>query len=468
MTLTAPARRVVVLAGPTAVGKSALALRLCELLHGELISVDSVQVYRGLQIGANKPSADERARVPHHLLDIRDPSEEYTAGAFYVDALRSVEQVLARGRMPVLVGGTLMYMRWLTRGRPEAPKRDPVIASRVREMLEPLERARDWAAGLQLLQALDPDRAAELSRNDWYRLDRAIGVALQTGSAASELPRPADPDGLDALRASLDMRCFFLYAPREPLCRRIDERCEAMLRAGLLEETTDRLLSGALLPSSPAGRAIGYRQVVEYLTRSSWQRDDAGALRDFATSFAAVSRKYAGQQVKWFRSEPRFQWVAADWDAPERTTEAVVAQVTCERAAFDATLASAAQSAARAADPSLDKIMKTYQPRFVGLDGRGDGATAAVLERANACRERLEPQLAELWAANKAFEARYPHHRPAGGDDEARSSPRSARADGGGASPPAERADGGSDGAIDASSADDGTGGGKRHKTEGA
>ena len=112
--------RIVVIAGPTAVGKSALALRLCEMLNGELISVDSVQVYRGLQIGANKPSAEELAAVPHHLVNIRDTDEEYTAGAFFKDALHAVKDIHSRGRMPVLVGGTPMYMRWLARGRPEA------------------------------------------------------------------------------------------------------------------------------------------------------------------------------------------------------------------------------------------------------------------------------------------------------------------------------------------------------------
>ena len=216
-------------------GKSALALRLCELLPGELVSVDSVQVYRGLQIGANKPSESEQRRVTHHLIDLRDPDEEYTAGCFYSDALRAVDSVLARGRVPVLVGGTSMYMRWLVRGRPDAPKADPVIAENMRERLAPLEATGDWAAGLALLEAADPERAALLTRNDWYRLHRALVVAEQTESAVAELPKPEDTDGLDALRESLDMRCFFVSAPRVALCRRIDERCDAMLRAGLLE-----------------------------------------------------------------------------------------------------------------------------------------------------------------------------------------------------------------------------------------
>ena len=185
--VAAGSRRVVVVAGPTAVGKSALALQLCELLQGEIISVDSVQVYRGLQIGANKPSAAELARVPHHIVDLHEPDEEYTAGSFYVDALRAVDGVLARGRVPVLVGGTSMYMRWLTRGRPEAPKADPELTEAVRQELAPLEAQGDWAGGLAQLEALDPNLSAKLFKNDWNRLNRAIVVARQTDLAVEDL-----------------------------------------------------------------------------------------------------------------------------------------------------------------------------------------------------------------------------------------------------------------------------------------
>lgn len=133
--------KVVVIAGPTAVGKSALAMRLAELLPGEIISVDSVQVYRGLDVGSNKPSLAEQSRVPHHLLDICEPSEEYTAGDFYRDALRTIREVLSRGRTPVLVGGTSMYLRWLIQGRPTAPKADPAISQAANARLEPFQQA---------------------------------------------------------------------------------------------------------------------------------------------------------------------------------------------------------------------------------------------------------------------------------------------------------------------------------------
>lgn len=339
--LGSASRRVVVLAGPTAVGKSALALRLCEELRGELISVDSVQIYRGLSIGSNKPSAAEVARVPHHLLDLRDPDEEYTAGAFYADALRTVDQVLERGKVPVLVGGTSMYLRWLVRGRPEAPKADAEVTKRVRLQLAPFESSGDWDSGLAALAALDPARAAQLNRNDWYRLNRALCVTLQTDSTAAELPPQADTDGLDELRRSLDMRCFFLTAPREPLCRRIDARCEAMLQRGLLEEATEQLTLGRLLPSCPAGRSIGYRQTLEYLTRPDWCRADGAALRAYAEGFASVSRGYARQQTKWFRSEPAFAWIETNPAAPAAAAAAeasVLRLLRLERAEYEQVL----------------------------------------------------------------------------------------------------------------------------------
>ena len=403
------ARRVVVLAGPTAVGKSALAMRLCELLPGELISVDSVQVYRGLQIGANKPSADERARIVHHLLDVRDPDEEYTAGAFYADALRAVEEVLARGRVPVLVGGTSMYLRWLVSGRPEAPKADPAIADQVRVLLAPLEASGSWAEGLEQLAALDAARAKMLSRNDWYRLSRALTVALQTSNTAAALPRLPDPEGLDSLRSSLDLRCFFLAAPREALCRRIDARCEAMLEAGLLEEASSLLASGRLLPSSPAGRAIGYRQVLDYLLRSPWAPSEGAALVEFLEGFTAASRRYAAQQVKWFRNEPQFEWVEADWAAPETVEQHVLVQLDLERSRFEQVLQAPRQAELRGLRPDEAKRMKTYAPRLRALDDAT--AKAALLARADACRAQLEPHLEALRAADAELSRRYPWHK---------------------------------------------------------
>ena len=405
-------RRVVVIAGPTAVGKSALAMQLCDKLPGELISVDSVQVYRGLQIGANKPSEAELARVVHHLVNIREPDQEYTAGRFFADALHAIDDVLSRGRVPVLCGGTSMYLRWLVGGRPDAPKADPEVTERVRQRLAPLEASGDWTAGLEQLAALDPARAEKLSRNDWYRLQRALCVALQTGTAASALAPQLD--SLDELRASLDMRCFFLSAPREPLCRRIDARCETMLASGLLEETSELLRARRLLPSSPAGRAIGYRQVLQYLMRDPWKQEDAATLREFVEGFAAASRRYAAQQTKWFRGEPSFEWLEVDWARPELAEAHVLSRVAAERVDFERGLVSAEQASSRAVKPEEGKAMKFYVPQFTSL---ADAASRArLLSRADTCNELLAPHLSEILAADAELAKRYPWHSgPQGG-----------------------------------------------------
>lgn len=444
------APKVLVIAGPTAVGKSALALQLCEKLKGELVSVDSVQVYRGLQIGSAKPSEDERRRVRHHLLDLRDPNEEYTAGAFYCDALHAVQDVLSRGRTPVLVGGTMMYMRWLAHGRPGAPKSDPEIAERARQRLAPFEAAGDWEAGLAILGELDAARAAQLGRNDWYRLHRAVVVAMQ-GSSSPAADVPSDELlALDALRSSLDMRCVFLSGPRMPLCERIDARCCQMLEGGLLEEVTDELVGRRLLPSCPAGRAIGYRQTLDYLMRAPYVPGDEAALREYVEGFTSASRRYAAQQVKWFRSEPQFEWLAADWTrppTPEAGTgtlscfDSVLRSFECGRDEYDAVLAHERQTALRQVNPAEGKAMRTYTPRVPLLDDQT--RRTAILQRADACCERLQPVIDEIRAADVAAAERYPWHTRAkrgpsmaptsdGEGDEDAGGAKAARAEGGG------------------------------------
>ena len=373
-----------------------------------------MQVYRELNIGANKPSPTEIARVPHHLLNIRDPFEEYTAGAFYRDALTAVEDVLSRNKVPVLDGAPQCTCAGSRAGGPPRQRPTQVIVDEVCVCVRAARGGgRLGKGGLAQLEERDPERATQLSKNDWYRLERALTVAKQTNTTVGSLPPPEDTDGLDELRAALDLRCFFLCAPREPLCRRIDERCEAMLTKGLLEETCEQLLTGSLLPSSPAGRAIGYRQALQYLTRSGWKKSDSVAFKDFALDFAAVSRRYAAQQTKWFRSvEPTFEWVPANWDAPETTEERVFRsavqprRVRCRSDEWRA-------KELRMADPKLDKAMKLYIPKMASVDEGSE----ALLERADACRERLEPKLEELLVADEEMAKRFPWERKAKGED---------------------------------------------------
>lgn len=175
--------RVLVLTGPTSVGKSSTALSLCALLNGEVISADSVQLYRQLDIGSNKATIDERARVPHHLLDVVDPDMEdtYSAGDFFRAARAATADVLARAQLPVVVGGTMMYVRWYLHGPPATPKAAPDARQKATELIADAQVANDWDAAIAVLQERDPVRAARLNRNDWYRLVRALEVFHTSG-----------------------------------------------------------------------------------------------------------------------------------------------------------------------------------------------------------------------------------------------------------------------------------------------
>ena len=195
--------RVLVLAGPTGVGKSALAERLCAALPGggEIISADSVQVYRHLNIGSAKPTQAEQAALAHHLIDIADPAavEGYTAGQFCRDATRAIADIWARGKTPVVVGGTMLYHQWLVHGVPDAPPSNPAVAAQVEAELAPYRAAADWDGGLARLSVEHPARAHALTKNDWYRLARAIEVVRTVAT------RDADVGHLVQLGIAVDI-----------------------------------------------------------------------------------------------------------------------------------------------------------------------------------------------------------------------------------------------------------------------
>jgi tRNA dimethylallyltransferase len=351
----APKTKVVVLAGPTAVGKSAAALELCRSLGGEIVSADSVQLYRGLDIGANKPSAAERAAVRHHLVDAGDPAAPWSAGEWCRAAVAAVDDVAARGGVPVVVGGTMMYARWLVRGAPDAPPASAASAAAAAALLAPHEAAGDWAGAVAAVAAEGETfaaRAAALSANDWYRLARAVEIELDGGAGG------APP------LAAYDARCAFL-APgdRAALFHGIDARCDAMLARGLLGEVAALRAAGRLPETSTAARAIGYRQALDYLV---CRRDDAGdgalgagarrdAYVDFCRKFRTASRNYAAEQMKWYRRDGDFAVVPAGDGA------ALAALVAGDRADYEARRAG--DGAARDSLAADKKVMKTFASR---------------------------------------------------------------------------------------------------------
>jgi tRNA dimethylallyltransferase len=278
----------VCLFGPTGCGKSALALDLARRFDVEIISVDSAQVYRHMDIGTAKPTAAERALVPHHLLDVREPWEPYSAGDFRRDALRLIGEVATRGRVPLLVGGTMLYFRALFRGLADLPAADPSL----RAELDRQGRERGWPALHRELASVDPAAAARIAPSDRQRIQRALEVYRLSGNALSTLQSRAT-----AGEAKHYLRVALLPADRKELYARLDRRLEGMLAAGFVSEV-EKLRGMPLMSAAAASmRAVGYRQIWSFLD---------GDLRwDEARRQSAVAtRRLAKRQLTWLRSEP--------------------------------------------------------------------------------------------------------------------------------------------------------------------
>ncbi|XP_024375389.1 tRNA dimethylallyltransferase 9 isoform X2 [Physcomitrium patens] len=314
--------RVIVIAGPTGVGKSRFAINLAKQLGGEIISADSIQVYNGMNVGSAKTPLHEREGVPHHLLDIVPPTEEYSASRFFKDARDATELVLARGRVPIVVGGTCTYMRRYMSGKALAPKATPEVSAVIEaEIRRLVSRPGDWEmAALRLTKASDPANAYSFARNDWYRLRRALEVTM---------PRRAFPkqhnytvDHMDGLEwdSDYDFQCYFFYQHRKELYHCIDLRCEQMIAnpRGLLQEASWLLDLGLTPDSSFSSRGIGYQEAMEFLMecRKAGGRSTEERFLAFLSAFQHVSRSLVKKQLAWFRSNKhsdvkQFHWIDA-------------------------------------------------------------------------------------------------------------------------------------------------------------
>lgn len=303
-TVAAPA---LFLAGPTAVGKSELALVLAQRLNGELISADSMQVYRGMDIGTAKPGAVERARVPHHLLDVAEPDQPFDAAQFVTLACTAVADIRSRGRLPILCGGTGLYFKAYLEGLGQAPARDPAL----RAQLE----ATPLAQLLDELERTDPATFERIDRQNPRRVFRAIEVIRLTGKPFSQQrstwsPAPA--------AASSPHNAFGLARLPADLQRRIEARVDAMFRAGLVAETA-ALLQRGLANNRIALQALGYRQVEEHLR----------GLRSLEETIQLVkirTRQFAKKQMTWFRRQLNLRWVHLTADeSAEAAAEKLIA-----------------------------------------------------------------------------------------------------------------------------------------------
>lgn len=289
--------KVAVIAGPTGSGKSGLALQLAEQIPCEIVNYDSVQVYRGFDIGSAKPSLEARRRVPHHLYDVLDADREFNV-ADYAPLARTVcEQIVGRGRLPLLVGGTFFYLRAFLSGLPEMPGRDDAVRARLRRIAA---TPRGQARLHRWLSRVDPVSGARIAPADRHRVERALEVWITAGRPISTWKHPTSD-----VESDISPLHIALTLPRPELNRRLDERVEAMYRQGLVEET--RSLLGRYPSTARPFGSIGYKEAAAVI---SGEMD----LQTAVDETKRRTRAYAKRQMTWLRSERNVHWLDADRD----------------------------------------------------------------------------------------------------------------------------------------------------------
>lgn len=296
------------LVGPTACGKSAISLELAKYLPIEIINVDSATIYRGMDIGTAKPSASERAEVAHHLLDIRDPNQSYSAAAFRQDALACAAQIRSRGHVPVLVGGTMLYLHVLQQGIDDLPQ----ASSELRQEIQTQAQDQGWPEMHAQLVRLDPKTAARLAPNDSQRIGRALEIFYASGTPMSALIGQRRLKGQALTLVSLEP------SDRAALHQRIERRFDQMLDAGLLQEVEGLYARGDLHAGMPSVRCVGYRQIWAHLQGQC-------TLAQAREQAIAATRQLAKRQLTWLRSMPERHII--DCLAPQAREQAL-AQLT--------------------------------------------------------------------------------------------------------------------------------------------
>ncbi len=287
--------------GPTASGKTALSLELAERLSGEIISCDSMQIYKGMDVGTAKATAAEQARAPHHLIDVVDPTENYSVEAYRQAAVKCAEDISGRGKLPIFTGGTGLYLDSLLRApQADVPESDPLYREELIRSAGESYTDVLW----DRLRSVDPDSAEKIHKNNVKRVIRALEIYDKCGVTKSELDRRSKiaPPEISVLIIALD------FHDRELLYSRIDRRVDVMLKDGLLGEVTQLYSSGKLLDSTTASQAIGYKEIVEYLRGEC-------TLSEATDKIKLASRRYAKRQLTWFHHTDGVVRIFADDEA---------------------------------------------------------------------------------------------------------------------------------------------------------
>lgn len=308
--LQKPKKKVIVLAGPTASGKSSFALDLAENICGEIISADSMQVYRGMNIGTAKPSKEDLLQIPHHLIDIRNVTESFNVVDFYYEARHCCQLIHSRDNNSIVAGGSGFYIHSLIYGPPSGPPSVPELRKSLEDEIESLGSE----VLFERLRQLDPQYASTITKHDKQKIVRALEIITLTGKKVSKLSWKARRKP-----QNYDFRCWFLYRPKESLYHRIDKRCDKMIADGFLEEV-EQLVKDGITTNPSACQAIGYRQALDFLQTQKTKED----YRHFIESFKQASRNYAKRQFTWFRREPMFRWLDLDLHDPEVARDMII------------------------------------------------------------------------------------------------------------------------------------------------
>jgi len=288
-------KKVIVIAGPTAVGKTNLAISIGEILGGEIISADSMQVYKNMDIGTAKADKEQQKKVYNHLIDIKNINENFNVFEYYRSSHFACRQILLKEHVPIVVGGSGFYIHSFLYGPPMGPPSNPEIRKKIEDQLEQI----GLEALYERLQMVDPDYAKTITQRDKHKILRALEIITITRQKVSEIPVPnTDQTPL------YNFRLWFVYFPKEILYEKVNERCDEMIEKGFIEEVK-QLEKEGLRNNCSASQAIGYKQCLKYLKTKQTKEDRI----NFIDEFKKASRKYVKRQFTWFKKEPHFRWL---------------------------------------------------------------------------------------------------------------------------------------------------------------
>lgn len=288
-------KKVIIIAGPTGVGKTSLAVDIGEILSGEVISADSMQIYKSMDIGTAKATKEQQRKVHHHLLNLKDINETFNVSEYYRIAHSACRQILFKGRVPIVVGGSGFYIHAFLYGPPMGPPSNPDIRRKLEQQLELIGPE----ALYERLEMLDPQYAKTITVRDKHKIIRALEIIAITKQKVSDIPLP------DVDQAFVyNYRLWFLYLPKDILYERVNDRCDEMIKDGFIEEVK-QLEKQGLRNNYSASQAIGYRQCLKYLESNQTMEDKMRFIDDFKRA----SRKYVKRQFTWFKKEPHFRWL---------------------------------------------------------------------------------------------------------------------------------------------------------------